>query len=123
MQRVLGYGAAASGLALLPAAVMIGTISLGFSARLGTRFGARAVLLAGLNLIVAALTLLARAPVHPFTAATSCTSGGYHLAFAVGAGLTAAAAILVAIVLRPNAAVSPPAQDEPAAQPVSSARA
>lgn len=62
-------------------------------------------------------------PVHPFTAATSCTSGGYHLAFAVGAGLTAAAAILVAIVLRPNAAVSPPAQDEPAAQPVSSARA
>jgi hypothetical protein len=64
MQRVLGYGAAASGLALLPAAVMIGTISLGFSARLGTRFGARAVLLAGLNLIVAALTLLARAPVH-----------------------------------------------------------
>src|ERR1017187_2489762 len=64
MQRVLGYGAAASGLAILPAAVMIGTFSLGFSARLGTRFGARAVLLAGLNLIAPSLTLLARAPVH-----------------------------------------------------------
>jgi hypothetical protein len=32
MQRVLGYGAAASGLGLLPTAAVIGTVSLGLSA-------------------------------------------------------------------------------------------
>jgi MFS family permease len=64
MQNVLGYGAASTGLAMLPAAVMIGTVSLGFSARLAARFGERKVLLAGLALLVAALGLLTRLPVH-----------------------------------------------------------
>ena len=85
MQRVLGYGAAAAGLALAPAAVVIGTISLGTSARLGARFGERTVLLAGLILIAAALAMLTRVP----------ASGGYlvHLlppllVFGAGGGLT-----------------------------------
>jgi EmrB/QacA subfamily drug resistance transporter len=64
MQNVLGYGAASTGLALLPAAVMIAIASLGFSARLSARFGERRVLLAGLALLVAALGLLTRLPVH-----------------------------------------------------------
>ena len=37
LQRVLGYGPAATGLAVLPVAVAIGTLSLGFSARLAAR--------------------------------------------------------------------------------------
>ncbi|MCX4095428.1 MFS transporter [Nocardia sp. alder85J] len=64
MQRVLGYGATATGLAMLPAAVSIGGVSLLLSARLNTRFGARTVLIAGLVLLVAAMALLTRLPVH-----------------------------------------------------------
>ena len=64
MQRVLGYGPAASGLGLLPTAVVIGAVSLGGSARLTARFGARAVLLAGLTLVAAALAMLTQLPVH-----------------------------------------------------------
>ena len=47
---VLGYDALQIGLAFLPVAIGIGVLSLGFSARLITRFGARAVLLPGLVL-------------------------------------------------------------------------
>jgi EmrB/QacA subfamily drug resistance transporter len=61
-QRVLGYGAIEIGLAFLPVALLIGTFSLGLSARLSTRFGAKATLLPGLLLIVAGLALFTRAP-------------------------------------------------------------
>jgi EmrB/QacA subfamily drug resistance transporter len=64
LQRVLRYGPFAAGLAVVPAALAIGTISLGFSARLSGRFGPRTVLLAGLTLIAAGLALLARVPVE-----------------------------------------------------------
>jgi EmrB/QacA subfamily drug resistance transporter len=64
MQRVLRYSAEASGLGLIPTAVVIGTVSLGLSARLSGRFGARATLLAGLALITTALILLTRIPVQ-----------------------------------------------------------
>ena len=63
LQRVLGYDPLRIGLGFLPVAVGIGTLSLGLSARLNTRFGARAVLLAGLVLIVGGLLLLTRVPV------------------------------------------------------------
>lgn len=63
MQKVLGYGACDTGLAMLPAAVMIGTVSLGVSARLNSRFGPRNVLMAGLALLALALLLLVRLPV------------------------------------------------------------
>ncbi|WP_418957826.1 MFS transporter [Streptomyces tritici] len=64
LQKVLGYSAAQTGLAMLPAAVMIGAVSLGVSARLMSRFGERNVLLAGLVLLLGALALLIRVPVH-----------------------------------------------------------
>ncbi|WP_067168623.1 MFS transporter [Microtetraspora niveoalba] len=64
LQNVLGYGAAATGLAMLPAAAVIGVVSLGVSARLNARFGERNVLLAGLVLLIGVLGLLARVPVH-----------------------------------------------------------
>ncbi len=47
---------------MLPAAVAIGAVSLVLSARLSARFGERAVLLAGLALLLAALGLLVRLP-------------------------------------------------------------
>src|SRR5947208_10270732 len=63
LQRVLGFDALEVGLAFLPVTVIIGTLSLGFSARLNTRFGPRATLLPGLALISAGLLYLAQAPV------------------------------------------------------------
>jgi EmrB/QacA subfamily drug resistance transporter len=62
LQRVLGYGALQVGLAFLPVALGIGTLSLGASARLITRFGARATLVPGLVLVAAGLALFRRAP-------------------------------------------------------------
>jgi EmrB/QacA subfamily drug resistance transporter len=62
MQRVLGYGPIEIGLAFLPVALLIGTFSLGFSARLSERFGPKAMLLGGLMLMVTGLALFARAP-------------------------------------------------------------
>ncbi|WP_395571815.1 MFS transporter [Streptomyces sp. BK79] len=64
LQKVLGYGAAETGLAMLPAAAVIGAVSLGVSARLNTRFGERNVLLAGIVLLVGVLGLLTRLPVR-----------------------------------------------------------
>ncbi|GAA0837504.1 MFS transporter [Streptosporangium amethystogenes subsp. fukuiense] len=63
LQKVLGYGALDTGLAMLPAAVAIGGVSLFVSARLNTRFGERAVLLAGLALLFGAMVWLTRVPV------------------------------------------------------------
>ena len=48
LQRVLGYEALEVGLAFLPVALSIGAFSLGLSARLSERFGARATLVAAL---------------------------------------------------------------------------
>ncbi|WP_393059516.1 DHA2 family efflux MFS transporter permease subunit [Streptomyces sp. LN549] len=64
LQRVLGYGATSTGLAMLPAAAVIGAVSLGVSARLSSRFGDRNVLLLGLVLLIGVLGLLTRLPVH-----------------------------------------------------------
>ena len=173
LRRVLGLHPLEIGLA-------IGTLSLGLSARLSTRFGARAVLVPSLTLIAAGLALLTRAPVASSyvvdllpamlllgvgaglsfptlttlamsgathsdsglasgllnttaqvggalglavlaTLATSRTdrliadresmasalTGGYHLVFAIGAGLMVAAIALAATVLRPGAGAQP----------------
>jgi EmrB/QacA subfamily drug resistance transporter len=175
MQRVLHYDAIQVGLAFLPVALGIATMSLGFSARLITRFGGRATLLPGLVLLAAGLALFSRAPVHAHYAgdllpamlllgigaglafpalmtlamstATPQDSGlvsglvnttqqvggalglavlatlsatqsstaradgrsladsltsGYHVAFAIGAGLVIAAIVLAAVMLRPE---------------------
>jgi EmrB/QacA subfamily drug resistance transporter len=188
MQRVLGYDAIEVGLAFLPVALLIGTFSLGFSARLNMRFGARATLLPGLALIAAGLLLFARAPVGAsyvteilpvmvllgvgagisfpslielaMSGATredsglasglvntsqqvggalglavlatlsstrtsslhasgdtfaSALTGGYHLAFLVGAGLVLAAIVLAGTALRPGAPVAEEAEPEFAA--------
>jgi EmrB/QacA subfamily drug resistance transporter len=176
LQQVLGYDALEVGLAFLPVTVIIGTLSLGFSARLNLRYGARATLLPGLLLIAAGLALFARVPVDARyvadvlpvmvllglgaglsfpslmtlamsgvgpsesglasglvnttlqvggalglavlatlsttrtdtllsagEATASALTGGYHLAFIIGAGLVAAAVGIALTVLRPAA--------------------
>jgi EmrB/QacA subfamily drug resistance transporter len=178
LQRVLGYGAIEVGLAFLPVALLIGALSLGVSARLIVRFGARATMLPGLIAIVAGLLLFRRAPVDAtyvvdilpsmlllglggglffpslmtlaMSAATredsglasglvnttqqvggalglaviatlsashtdslrasgdsvaEALTGGYHLAFTIGAGLVIAATVLAVALLRPAVAV------------------
>ncbi|MEW2516220.1 MFS transporter [Streptomyces sp. NPDC046870] len=62
LQRVLGYGALATGTAFLPAPVAIGVLMLGLSARTVARFGGYRVLLTGLALITAGMALLGRVP-------------------------------------------------------------
>ncbi|MBO0690063.1 MAG: DHA2 family efflux MFS transporter permease subunit [Candidatus Dormibacteraeota bacterium] len=184
LRRVLGYDALQTGLAFLPATIVMGTLSLRFSDRVVMRFGARRTLLPGLVLIGAGLALFALAPergsyplhVLPVmvvlafgiglafpalmklsmsgataddaglasglvntslqvggalglavlaTLSTTRTAGllqagesqaaaltgGYHLAFLVGAGLIAAAIVIALTVLRPEEA----AVEEPAA--------
>jgi EmrB/QacA subfamily drug resistance transporter len=64
LQRVLGYDPIQLGLAFLPVSVIMGVLSVRYSERLVTRFGARATLVPGLVLIMAGLALFARAPVH-----------------------------------------------------------
>jgi EmrB/QacA subfamily drug resistance transporter len=64
LQRVLHYDAIQVGLAFLPVALLIAVLSLGFAARLITRFGGRATLLAGLVLVAAGLIVFRGAPVN-----------------------------------------------------------
>jgi MFS family permease len=71
---------------MLPAAVTIAVVSLGFSARLIGRFGERRVLLAGIALLVPALGLLIRLPAHAGYVVdllpTMILAGGFGLAIA-----------------------------------------
>jgi predicted MFS family arabinose efflux permease len=64
LQKVLGYGATAAGAAMLPAALGIGLVSLGVSARLSARFGERRTLVVGLVPLVGVLGFLSRVPVQ-----------------------------------------------------------
>ncbi|MEV7391202.1 MFS transporter [Streptomyces sp. NPDC091215] len=61
IQRVLGFGELATGLAFLPAPVVIGVLMMTLSARTVGRFGAYPVLLTGLVLIAGGMALLSRA--------------------------------------------------------------
>jgi MFS family permease len=63
LQRVLRYDAIEVGLAFLPVAVGIATLSLRVAAQSMMRFGAKPTLLAGLALVAAGLVVFRRAPV------------------------------------------------------------
>ena len=62
LRRVLGYTAVETGLAFLPVTVSIGALSLGWSARITTRFGPYAVVIGGLIMASFGLAILAVAP-------------------------------------------------------------
>lgn len=83
-QRVLHYGPLRIGFAFLPVSVLMGLLSVRWSERLTTRYGARPMCITGLTLIAAGLAWFATAPVD----------GGYWLhlfptfaTLGVGAGL------------------------------------
>jgi EmrB/QacA subfamily drug resistance transporter len=94
MQEVLRYDEIETGLAIVPVALGIGALSLGPSPRLVARFGARAVLLPGLALIVAGLALLARAPADAVYAVDLLP---VTLLLGVGAGLVLPALMTLAM--------------------------
>ncbi|SIN17741.1 MFS transporter [Micromonospora cremea] len=94
LQLVLGLDAAATGWAFLPTPVVIAVVSLGLAGRLIARWGARAVLLAGLGLAAVGFLLLGRLP----------ADGGYladvlpaMLIFGVAGGLTLPAVTTLAM--------------------------
>jgi predicted MFS family arabinose efflux permease len=60
LQKVLGFDSLEVGLAFIPMTAIIGILSLGFSAKLNMRFGARATLLPGLVSVGAGLLLLSQ---------------------------------------------------------------
>jgi EmrB/QacA subfamily drug resistance transporter len=64
LRRVLDYDALQIGLAFLPVTIAMGLLSIRYSERLVTRFGARATMLPGLALVMVGLLWFARAPVH-----------------------------------------------------------
>jgi EmrB/QacA subfamily drug resistance transporter len=63
LQRVLGYSPLKVGLSFLPANLIMGTFSIGLSAKLVMRFGFRRPLATGLLLAATGLALFVRAPV------------------------------------------------------------
>ncbi len=63
LQHVLGYDALQTGVAFLPATVVMGVLSLGYSHKLVMRYGARTTLLPALGLIMIALAIFTQAPV------------------------------------------------------------
>jgi EmrB/QacA subfamily drug resistance transporter len=63
LQLVLGYDPLHVGLAFLPANLIMGSFSLGLSARLVMRFGVRVPIGIGMGLVALGLALFARAPV------------------------------------------------------------
>jgi len=62
LREILHYDPLQIGLAFLPVAVIMGTLSVRYTDRLALRFGARPVMLTGLALIAAGLALFAVAP-------------------------------------------------------------
>jgi EmrB/QacA subfamily drug resistance transporter len=94
MQGVLGYSAIETGLAFLPVSVGIGVLSVGLAPRLTLRFGARAVLIPSLLMLMIGLALFSRVPVD----------GEYvehllptMLLFGIGAGLSFPALMTLAM--------------------------
>lgn len=94
MQLVLGYDPLQIGLAFLPVAVAIGALSVGFSARLSSRFGERNVLLIGLALILTGLILMTRTPVDGRYLTDLLPA---MLAFGVGGGISFPALMTLAM--------------------------
>lgn len=94
LRLVLGYSPLRIGLAFLPVTITMGTLSVRYTERISARFGQRAVLIAGLALITAALVLFTQAP----------AGGGYAshilpvtILMGTGAGLAFPALMTVAM--------------------------
>jgi MFS family permease len=91
---VLGYDAVETGLAFLPVSVGIGVLSVGLAPRLTLRFGARAVLIPSLALLMAGLALFSRAPVDGDYVSDILPT---MLLFGIGAGMSFPALMTLAM--------------------------
>jgi EmrB/QacA subfamily drug resistance transporter len=85
LERVLGYSPWKTGLAFLPMTLSVATLSLGITARLMARFGAKRLVVAGMTLAVASLLVLAGAGPH---AGYFPTVFGAFVILGVGAGMS-----------------------------------
>ncbi len=63
LQRVLDYGSLQTGLAFLPATLVLGALSYSAAAKVVNRFGVKPMLVSGMVLLAVSLLLFARAPV------------------------------------------------------------
>ena len=63
LQRVLGYDSLQTGLAFLPATLVLGALSYSAAAKVVNRFGVKPMLMVGMALLAVSLLLFARAPV------------------------------------------------------------
>ncbi len=63
LQRVLGYGSLQTGLAFLPAMLVLGALSYSAAAKVVNRLGIKPMLVVGMTSLVGSLLLFARAPV------------------------------------------------------------
>jgi EmrB/QacA subfamily drug resistance transporter len=64
LQRVLGYGSLQTGLAFLPATLLLGALSYSAAAKVVNRFGVKPMLVGGMLLMTLSLVLFALAPVE-----------------------------------------------------------
>lgn len=112
LQQALGYGPAATGLAMLPIPVTIAAVSLLLAGPVIARFGPRAVMLVGELLLVAGLALLTR-PVGAY--ATDLLP--VLVLLGIGAGLALPAVNMVIMSDATDAEpASPPAWPTPASR-------
>jgi EmrB/QacA subfamily drug resistance transporter len=94
MQRSLGYGVLATGVAFLPQTVVFAAVSLGLTAKLTTRLGPAPPLVAGLISVIIGLAIFAtvdrHTPYFPSLALAFLLTG-------VGAGLASAPLLTIAL--------------------------
>ena len=115
LQQVLGFNSLEVGLGFLPLTAIIGTLSLGFSAKLNMRFGPRATLIPGL--VVGRRGPRADVPDHASTAATGVEVLPSMVLIGIGAGLSFPSIMTLAMWgVRPEEAglASGPGQHHPA---------
>src|SRR5437868_3964269 len=94
MEKVLGYGPMAIGLAFLPVAVVMALFSIRFSAQLIGRFGAGAMLGAGLVTALVALIAVGLGPTH---GGSFVSLFGPMVLFGLGGGLAFPALTIIAM--------------------------
>lgn len=94
LQRVLGYSPVGTGLAFMPMNLCVAMFSLFVTARLVSRFGAKATLIPGLVLMTVGLLLFGRAPVDAVYAIDVLPA---LLLMGIGAGLVFMPSVLLAM--------------------------